>query len=110
MIFVRHLMRTSRVGIETAMYLSSNELLEAVRNQKAMGPECSHVASGNEIGKQGRAIAGDGKDGVLAVIGTGLEAWGHLKSTNTAKPESLIQDFEARKRMLDSWRFFKASH
>lgn len=83
---------------------------EAAFRERVWAVHRSQVASGNEIGKQGCTIAGDGKDGVLAVIGTGLEAWGHMKSTNTAKPESLIQDFETRKAMLDSWKFFKASH
>lgn len=81
---------------------------EAAFRERVWDVHRKEVSSGNEIGKQGRTLFGDGKDGAAALIGIGLEAWGHMKSTNTAKPESLIQDFEARKAMLDSWKFFKA--
>lgn len=80
---------------------------EAAFRERVWTVHREQVAQGSEMGKQGRIVSGRGEDTFLSLVGTGLEIMGHVKSTNTATPEALIADFEARKSMLESWKFFK---
>lgn len=68
----------------------------------------SETGSASEIGKQGRIIAGKGDSGAAALIGIALEIAGSAKASHARNNhELLLDEFQQRKEMIDSWKFFK---
>ncbi|MBX9690188.1 MAG: hypothetical protein K2X27_25980 [Candidatus Obscuribacterales bacterium] len=67
----------------------------------------SNLSAGTELGKQGRTISGKGDSAAAVVIGTALEIAGSIESNDSSSIEALLQDYQQRKEMLSSWKFFK---
>ena len=67
----------------------------------------ANVRSGSEMGKQGRTIIGRGDSGIATVIGSAIELAGSVQADDSGKFEQLVKDFQQRKSMVESWKFFK---
>lgn len=82
------------------------------RKQLSSAVSAEASGAGSELGKQGRLITGRGDSTEAAVIGTALEIFGTIQAGNAQKKaasryELLLDDFQQRKAMVDSWKFFK---
>lgn len=116
-----HAYKTFLTGDKNPHAISANELAtfaqvlgpeKTFRDQLGRAVDHDSAGAGSEWGKQGRMVAGRGDSAEAAVIGIAMELIGgivasHAQETARSRYETLLDDFQQRKAMVESWKFFK---